>query len=190
MDFRRTAETDPTLLWGDQMRSQRKNKRRFWYCKYLGHRAPGDIATAGVAIAGITEAGDTTEDELFIVDEYGNITGEILNRYSDPIEMTANISPATGSAQEETFGQLDNYDKVIVTTDLNCPINEQSVLFIDMEPEFTEVSVNTVSDADSTVLGNDEEESTYRLPKFNYIVRRVAKSLNSVSIAVSKVRVS
>ena len=60
------------------------------------------------------------------------------------------------------FGGLENYDKVIVTDWMDCPINEQTVLWIDKTP-------------------NDGEH--------DYIVRRVARSLNSISIAVSKVKV-
>lgn len=101
-------------------------------------------------------------------DEEGNETGEGRVIYGDPVAMRANVSAATGYAQTEQFGNFITYDKVIVTDDLSCPIDENSVLFIDKEPEF---------DAN----GN---------PKYDYTVRRVAKSLNSISIAVSKVTVS
>lgn len=76
--------------------------------------------------------------------------------------MEANISPATGNAQSEVFGSLTGYDRVIVTDDMTCPIDEQTVLFIDKVPE----AQNPVHD---------------------YVVKRVAKSLNSISIAISKV---
>ena len=103
-----------------------------------------------------------------VQDEYGNETGEQPAVYSEPVEMWANISPATGQSNTEMFGNLDNYDKVIVTDDLECPIDEHSVLFIDQEPEHN---------MDGKLM-------------YDYIVKRVAKSLNSVSIAVSKVKVS
>lgn len=74
----------------------------------------------------------------------------------------ANISPATGMSNTEQFGNLDNYDKVIVTGDLECPIDENTVLWID-EPDTTK--------------------------PYNYIVKRVSKSKNGVSIAVAKVQV-
>lgn len=107
-------------------------------------------------------------DKIPIVDEYGNETGENQVAYADPVKMYANISPASGAAQTEQFGNLENYDKVIVTRDMDCPINENSVLFIDKEPEYS--------------LDGD--------PMYDYTVRRVAKSLNSISIAVRKVNVS
>ena len=103
-----------------------------------------------------------------MTDEYGNVTGEKMVTYQAATPMDANISQATGQSNIEQFGNLENYDKVIVTADMDCPIDENSVLFIDKAPEFTISGV----------------------PIYDYTVRRVAKSLNSISIAVRKVTVS
>lgn len=104
------------------------------------------------------------------VDEWGNVleSGENSVSYGPPVEMQANISPATGASVTEQFGNLDNYDKVIVTADMTCPIDENSVLYIDTTPKKT-----------------DDVWSAH-----DYIVRRVARSINSISIAVRKVDVS
>lgn len=118
-----------------------------------------------------------------IIDEYGNGTGQYIVLYNNPVSIRANVSPATGQSNTEQFGNLENYDKVIVTDDLNCPIDENSVLFIDKEPEFTEAITHS-----PTAITTEEE--TVSVPDFDYTVRRVAKSLNSVSIAVRKVNVS
>ena len=101
-------------------------------------------------------------------DAEGYETGEKKVVYDEAVSMRANISPATGQSNVEQFGNLENYDKVIVTDDLTCPIDENSVLFIDKSPVY------------------DEEGN----PLYDYTVKRVAKSLNSISIAVSKVKVS
>ena len=185
------------------MRCLKRNQRPFWYCLYVS----------------------STELE----DEYGNATGEVEITYSEPVKMLANISAATGQSQTEMFGNLDSYDKVIVTDDLNCPIDEHTVLFVDKEPEFAPVPVPPTpptpapdgEDDDDT--GNDvqtdeeprdtdqtepveptgdepepEPEPTpepepepepHGPPLYDYIVKRVAKSLNSVSIAIRKVDV-
>lgn len=139
------------------MRTLKRNERKFYYCLYA-NKTP-------------------------IVDDYGNETGESIVTYQDPVEMKANISLATGQSNTEQFGNLENYDKVIVTDDLNCPIDENSVLFIDKEPEYTEVLTHT-----TTAITTQDE--TVSIPVFDYTVRRVAKSLNSISIAVKKVDVS
>lgn len=102
-----------------------------------------------------------------LLDADGNESGEYTVGYSEPIELRCNVSPATGYAQVNMFGNLESYDKVIVTDDMGCPIDENTVLFIDKEPEFRDGK-----------------------PIFDYTVRRVAKSLNTISYAVSKVKVS
>ena len=101
-------------------------------------------------------------------DEYGNESGEPRIIYSEPVLAKANISPATGVSQVEQFGKDLKYDKVIVFDDTNCPIDENTVLFVDKPP---------TRDKDGNLL-------------FNYIVKKIAKSLNSVSIAISMVDVS
>ncbi len=101
-------------------------------------------------------------------DEYGNESGEPHIIYSEPILAKANISSATGVSQTEQFGTDLNYDKVIVLDDMNCPIDENSVLFVDKFP---------AKDDDGNLL-------------YDYIVKKIAKSLNCISIAISKVNVS
>lgn len=103
-----------------------------------------------------------------VTDEDGNETGEETVVYKPAVSFRANVSAATGASQVEQFGSLTGYDKVIVTDDLDCPIDENTVLFLDKEPEC------------------DEDGR----PLYDYMVKRVAKSLNSVSIAVTKVSVS
>lgn len=102
-----------------------------------------------------------------VMDEYGNEVGA-KPVYEDAVAMRANVSAAAGAAQIEQFGNLQSYDKVILTDETDCPIDETTVLFIDKEPEY----------------GEDGQ------PLYDYIVKRVAKSKNIISIAVSKVSVS
>lgn len=127
--------------------------------------------------------------EHAVLDEYGNETGEIVPHYEKAVPMYANVSPATGQAQTEQFGNLDNYDKVIVTRDMNCPIDEHSVLFIEKEPEYTDVTSHKIQEGNALYADDEIVEVTYSQPKYNYIVKRVAKSLNSISIAVRKVEI-
>lgn len=124
------------------MKTMERNKTPFWYLLY--------------------------DKKVPVTDDDGNETGDYRVIYKEAVQRKENISAATGSAQVEQFGNFISYDKVIVTDDLSCPIDENSVLFIDKEPEY---------DPD----GN---------PLYDYIVKRVAKSLNSISYAVSKVNVS
>lgn len=124
------------------MKLMERNKTGFWYLLY-----------------------DRKEP---VTDEDGNETGEETVVYRDAVPFRANVSAATGSSQVEQFGALSGYDKVIVTDDMDCPIDEHSVLFLDKKPEY---------DGDGR-------------PLYDYMVKRVAKSLNSISYAVTKVSVS
>ena len=100
-------------------------------------------------------------DKEAITDENGYPTGEYRARYSMPVEMRASVSPATGVVRQEQFGNATDYDKVIITDDIKCPIDENTVLYIEVTPD----------------------------KPYDYVVKKVAKSLNFVSIAISKVNV-
>lgn len=113
-----------------------------------------------------------------IKDESGNFTGEYENTYSKPIECKANISPASGAAYARQFGRELVYDKVIVLADTSIPLDEHSILWIDQKPEFDKFGELAEHDDGRIATPHD------------YIVKRVARSLNAVSIAVSKVDVS
>lgn len=125
------------------MRCLVRNKSKFYYASYIG--------------------------ETEIIDEYGNATGEFKITYGDPIECKANISAAQGEMQSRQFGESESYDKVIVLDDINAPINEHSILWVDTLPLLT--------DKGTTATPHD------------YVVRKIAKSLNGVSIAIRKVDV-
>ena len=108
-------------------------------------------------------------DKTPIKDEYGNLTGEYEIIYDNPVAVMANVSAARGESTTRQFGEDVRYDRIIVFADPAFPISETSILWIDTPPEITEDG--------STDTPHD------------YIVKQVATSLNSVSIAVSKVSV-
>ena len=95
-------------------------------------------------------------------DGNGFYSGEFASGYSEAVKARMNVSPARGEATLDQFGINEQYDKALVTDDLNCPITETTILWIGVPP--TE--------------------------PHNYVVVRVAKSLNSITYAVRKVDVS
>lgn len=123
------------------MRSMVRNKTKFYYALYI--------------------------DKNEFTDEYGNKTGEYEVLYGNPIEMSGNVSSASGETQMQVFGKGVKYDKVIVLDNPNTPIDEYSILWVDTLPYLNE---------DCTT--DDPHD---------YIVEKVARSINSVSIAISKV---
>ena len=122
------------------MRLMHRNKVTIYYCLYKSKTA--------------------------ILDEDGNETSEYRITYQKPVKLECNVSPATGYAQAAMFGNLDSYDKIIVTDDTSCPIDENTVLFVDKSP------------------------NSQGTPEYDYTVKRVAKSLNSISYAIRKRTVS
>ena len=104
-----------------------------------------------------------------ITDEYGNSSGEYEIVYGSLVKVFGNISSASGETQVRQFGESESYDKVIVLDNPNTPIDEYSILWVDTLPHLNaDGTTNTPHD---------------------YIVKKVAKSLNSVSIAIRKVTV-
>lgn len=102
-------------------------------------------------------------------DEYGNETGETDITYTAPVAFMANISAARGTADLDAFGINANYTKQIVTDNLAIPVDKSTILWIGIEPD---------------------ENGEAGTVKHNYVVVAVAKSLNSVTIAVKEVSVS
>ena len=96
-----------------------------------------------------------------LTDGEGNYTGERGITYSEPIKIKGYVSPASGGANAEVFGTQLSYDKTIILNGIGWPIDENTVLYIDVDPQ---------------------SESRY-----DYKVMGVAESLNHTTIAVSKV---
>ncbi len=100
------------------------------------------------------------EGKEIVTDANGYKTGQMRRVYSTPVEYKCYVTAARGEAQEDMFGVNLNYEKTLVT-ELDCPIDENSILWIDrMDGEH------------------------------DYIVVRKAKSLNFITYAIRKVEVS
>lgn len=103
------------------------------------------------------------------VDDYGNETTEVDLIYGNPVFVKANISSAKGEVAIRLFGSSEDYDRLIVVDDPQTPINEYSILWVDTLPVLVD---------GETVTPHD------------YVVTKVARSLNSASIAIRKVTVA
>lgn len=123
------------------MRSLEINKEHFWYCQYAGK-----------------------EERL---NEKGNFTGTYITYYEKPVNAKGCISTAKSNDSIETFGVDLDYDKTIIIDDRSYPIDEQTLIFIEKEPEW------------------DEESKT--LNNRDYVIKKIAKSLNVIQIAIKKV---
>lgn len=104
-----------------------------------------------------------------LLDENGYFTGDYELKYGNPVSAMANISAAKGEVTTRQFGEELIYDKVVVMDNPRTEIDEYAVMWIDSVP----------------VL---EADGTTKTPH-DYVVKQVARSLNSVSIAAAKVDV-
>lgn len=119
------------------MRTLEINKQPMWYALYTGK----------------------TE----IIDDYGNHTGTYRLTYSEPVYYPVNMSQSRGTADVDEFGINANYDRTFVTTDMDCPIKEDSIIWFGKDPT---------------------------TDPHNYVVYQIANSLNSITIAIRGVDVS
>lgn len=103
------------------------------------------------------------DKEEIIYDDDGNDTGAAKVVYSTPLPYRINVSAAKGESSTRQFGDTENYDKVLITHDRDSPIVETSILWIDR--------LDTTKPHD-------------------YIVKKVARGLNSISFAITKVKVN
>lgn len=118
------------------------------------------------------------KEKRAVQDDYGNDTGEYEILRENPAAFLANISAAKGETSTRQFGESESYDKVIAMDNTAPPIDEYTVLWVDKTPAV---------DTNGELLRNEYGEV---LTPHDYVVKKVAKSLNGVSVAISKVVVS
>lgn len=135
-----------------------------------------------------------------VTDENGNITGSYELIYANPEKLEINVSASKGSSDKEQFGINDNYTKMMVTNDINCPIREDSKLWVDIGTAYV-FNANTVYKIGDLVVfedciykcingtTGDFDDSNWEKVPYNYCVTKVAKSLNSILYAIREVNV-
>lgn len=94
-----------------------------------------------------------------VQDEDGLYTGDNAPSYTAPTEIRASVSAARGTSDIDLFGVNISYTKTVIVDDMECPIDEHSILWIGVTPD----------------------------KPHNYEVVQVAKSLNHISYAVQEV---
>lgn len=138
------------------MRSLKKNQQPLHYATY----------SEEVKVYKRDENGNIEYVEIdgsLIPIEIGTVAG-----YNEPVLFYANISAGRGEAQADVFGSNVDYTRTISTTDMTCPIDELSLIWIENEPQFnTDGMVNP-------------DSADYKVAAYP------AKSLNNIVIAIKK----
>lgn len=116
------------------MRTLNRNKQKIWYALYAGN--------------------------LPLSDEDGNETGEYGPVYGEPHPYSIYITAAKGEREAGPFGGAEDYDRIMVCADPDCPIDEDTLLWVD------------------TPTGGPHD----------YLVAKAARSLNGISYGIKKVQ--
>lgn len=99
--------------------------------------------------------------ETVETDEWGNTEG--VKDYGSPVSLQICVSANKGEASAQPFGADLQYDREMITHDMNCPIDEYTHLWLD---------------------GRNPTDT------HNYEVVAVSKSLNCIRYAIRRVNVS
>lgn len=142
------------------MKTLERNKKTFWYAVH--------------------------HDRTEILDAFGNHTFEYTEEYNEWKQFRAYITPARGESSAELFGNDVSYDKTILTDDLDCEIDENTILCIDIQPNLPPEPVET--DGENTTNTSIDPAPVPLV--YDYIVTKKAVSLNFVQYAVQKVKVN
>lgn len=146
------------------MRVLNRNKQTLWYANPTG-------ATA-------------------VTDENGFKTGEKEITYGTPVSVRMSMAISSGAnnlgsqgmAELEPYGVITGYTHRAVTEDLNCPMNEESLVWYKIEPTHEEQQEQTVNGETVTVT------VTVQNPH-NFKVVRKAISLNHLIYYLKEVDV-
>ena len=96
-----------------------------------------------------------------LTDEYGNYTGEYDVSYTEPVKTKMNVSGGRGQADIALFGLTQTFGRTATTEDLDTPFNEETVMWIETDPDKGE--------------------------PFDYRVVAVSRTINQVVLALSEV---
>lgn len=94
-------------------------------------------------------------------DEHGRMTGENIPVYGEKKPFDIYISANKGDISSQMFGSLTDYDRIMSISCTNCPIDENSRLWIDCS-----------------------ENAPY-----NFVVKKKSVSLNETVYAIKQVTV-
>ena len=68
------------------------------------------------------------------VDSNGLYTGTKIPTYTQPIEIKASVSASRGTTDLDLFGINVPYTHTVIVDDITCPIDENSILYINNKP--------------------------------------------------------
>lgn len=101
--------------------------------------------------------------EVANLDEYDNETGELTPVYDAATPLSCNVSAASGQDAVEAFGNFTSYSRTMFVSDVDCPIDENTIIWFGVDP---------------------------LIDPHNYIVTKKADSKNGILYALQEVTVT
>ena len=150
------------------MRTLKRNQRTIYYCLRRDRGIAYDDNLLDLVATENEEPIQMGDNGSLIASGQMLYNGDDTTEYGEPQPLKAYVSSAGGSRVIDRFGSIQDYDRVIITDWVDCPIDENSVLFVEKQPEF----------------GDGGE------PIYDYIVMRVSREFNHVTYFVRRVTVA
>ena len=130
-------------------------------------------------------------DETYVTDTNGLKTGEKTQSYGTPQKLRMSISMSSGAnnlgsqgmVTLDPYGLTTAYTHNAVTEDMNCPIDEEALIWYERTPT---VTVTTTSIVNGQVVTEEQEVSV----PYNFRVVRKAQSLNHLIYYLKEVDAS
>lgn len=127
----------------------------------------------------------------YATDSNGLKTGEKTQAYGTPVQLRVAMSISSGAnnigsqgmAELEPYGIATGYTHNAVTEDMNCPMDEEAIVWYGRNPTRIELVTRTVNGTQIT------EEKTVNVP-YNFRVVRKAVSLTHIIYYLKEVDVS
>ena len=129
--------------------------------------------------------------ESMVTDSNGLRTGEKIQSYGEPQKIRVSVSVSSGAnnlgsqgmAELTPYGIATGYTHNAVTEDLDCPMNEEAIVWYGREPTQT---VSVTEEVNGELV---TEEQVVEVP-YNFRVVRKAESLNHLIYYLKEVSVS
>ena len=129
--------------------------------------------------------------ESYVVDSNNLKTGEKRQSYGTPVKMKASMSISSGAnnlgsqgmVALDPWGLTTAYTHNAITEDMNCPLDEEALVWYERTPTRTVTTTKTVNGETVT------EEVEVPVPH-NFVVVRKAVSLNHLIYYLKEVDVS
>lgn len=77
-----------------------------------------------------------------VLDRHGLMTGDFVQKYTKPVSLRAALSEsiglnnlsAQGVAELDAYGITTNYTHRMIVEDMDCPLDEESIVWHDRDP--------------------------------------------------------